>query len=85
VHCRGHAGKKPAILIHDDSTSAVDSATRTLSALPYGKPPSTTVIIIAQRISSVRYADKIVILEDGTSAAEGTHERFSASSGYNRR
>ena len=58
--------KQPKILILDDSTSAVDSATEArIRESFYHHLAQTTVFIIAQRISSVRDADKIVVLDDG--------------------
>ena len=73
--------RHPSILILDDSTSAVDSATEAEIRRSFSENlKDTTVIIIAQRISSVRYADKIVILEDDHIAAEGTHEDLLANS-----
>ena len=69
--------RHPSILILDDSTSAVDSATEALIRESFkNNLKGTTVIIIAQRISSVRYADKIVILEDDHIAGLGTHEEL---------
>lgn len=68
--------KKPKILIFDDSTSAVDTATDTSIREGLAKLKDTTKIIIAQRISSVMHADKIVILEDGHLNAVGTHEQL---------
>ena len=71
--------KQPAVLILDDSTSAVDSATEAAIRKSFRENlKGTTVIMIAQRISSVRYADKIVILEDDHIAGEGTHEELLA-------
>lgn len=71
--------KKPAVLILDDSTSAVDSATEAaIRESFYKNLKDTTVIIIAQRISSVRYADEIIILEDDHIAGRGTHEELLA-------
>ena len=66
--------KKPKILILDDSTSAVDTKTDAMiqSALA-GYIPETTKIIIAQRISSVQNADKIIVLDDGCISAVGKH------------
>lgn len=73
--------RKPAILILDDSTSAVDSATEAAIRESFAQNlKDTTVIIIAQRISSVRYADKILVLDDGTIVGEGTHEELMQSS-----
>ncbi len=66
--------RKPAVLILDDSTSAVDSATEGRIRESFRENlKGTTVIIIAQRISSVQYADKIVVLDEGTVAGVGTH------------
>ena len=67
--------KKPQILILDDSTSAVDTKTDALIRKAFrDEIPNTTKIIIAQRISSVQDADKIVVLDDGKVNAVGTHE-----------
>ena len=72
--------RKPAILILDDSTSAVDSATEAAIRESFQKNlKDTTVIIIAQRISSVQYADEILILDDDHIAGQGTHEELLAS------
>ncbi len=69
--------RKPAILILDDSTSAVDSATEAAIRESFAKNlKGTTVIIIAQRISSVRYADEILILDDDHIAGRGTHDEL---------
>lgn len=66
--------KKPAILILDDSTSAVDTATETkIRAAFTQRLKGTTILMIAQRISSVRDADKIVVLDDGRIVGVGTH------------
>ena len=73
--------RKPAVLILDDSTSAVDSATEAAIRESFAANlKDTTVIIIAQRISSVQYADEILILEDDHIAARGTHEELLATS-----
>lgn len=71
--------KKPKVLVLDDSTSAVDTATeaKIRSALAR-KLPQMTKLIIAQRISSVRHADQIIILDHGRVAAVGTHESLLA-------
>ncbi len=72
--------KKPAVLILDDSTSAVDSATEAaIRASFHENLKGTTVIMIAQRISSVEHADEIVILEDDHIAGRGTHKELLAS------
>ncbi|MEE0510319.1 MAG: ABC transporter ATP-binding protein [Peptococcaceae bacterium] len=71
--------KQPKILILDDSTSAVD--TRTDALIQRGLKeyiPSTTKIIIAQRVSSLAHADQIVVLDDGRVNATGTHEELLA-------
>ncbi len=66
--------KKPKILILDDSTSAVDTKTDALIRKAFREEiPDTTKIIIAQRVSSVQDADKIVVLDDGKINAVGTH------------
>lgn len=65
---------KPAILILDDSTSAVDTATEKKIRSAFSEDfKDTTTFIIAQRVSSVMDADKIIILEDGEISAVGTH------------
>ena len=66
--------KKPAVLILDDSTSAVDTATDAKIRAAFQKCiPGTTKIIIAQRVSSVQDADRIVVLDDGRINGVGTH------------
>ena len=72
--------RAPAILIMDDSTSAVDTATEARIRTSFkNNLAGTTVIIIAQRISSVEHADKIVVLDDDHVAGIGTHEELLAS------
>jgi len=69
--------RRPAVLILDDSTSAVDSATEGKIRESFRENlKDTTVIIIAQRISSVQYADKIVVLDEGAVADVGAHEEL---------
>lgn len=69
--------KKPKILILDDSTSAVDTKTDSLIRKAFKENiPNTTKIIIAQRISSVQDADKIIVLDNGTVNGTGTHEEL---------
>ncbi len=72
--------KKPKILILDDSTSAVDTATDAKIRRAFAEEiPDTTKLIIAQRISSVQGADRIIVLEDGKVHGFGTHEELMAS------
>jgi ATP-binding cassette subfamily B protein len=69
--------KKPKILILDDSTSAVDTATDARIRKAFKEAiPGTTKIIIAQRISSVQDADRIIVLEDGKLNGFDTHENL---------
>lgn len=71
--------KKPRVLILDDSTSAVDTATEArIRERLARKLPHMTKIVIAQRISSVRHADQIVVLDDGKIRGIGTHEELLA-------
>jgi ATP-binding cassette subfamily B protein len=71
--------KKPRILILDDSTSAVDSATEARIRASFRENiPDTTILIIAQRISSVQQADRIIVLDDGRIAGIGTHAELLA-------
>ena len=71
--------KHPKILIFDDSTSAVDTATEAKIRAALAKLPDVTKIVIAQRITSVMGTDQIVILEDGRVHAVGTHASLLAS------
>lgn len=69
--------KKPKILILDDSTSAVDTATDAKIRRAFATEiPGTTKLIIAQRISSVQEADRILVLDDGMVDGFDTHENF---------
>ncbi|MDE6760299.1 MAG: ABC transporter ATP-binding protein/permease [Lachnospiraceae bacterium] len=69
--------KKPKILILDDSTSAVDTATDAKIRRAFKEEiPGTTKLIIAQRISSVESADRIIVMEDGRIHGFGTHEEL---------
>ena len=71
--------KKPKIIILDDSTSAVDTATdASIRAAFREKLQDTTTIIIAQRISSVADADRIIVMDDGRINGIGTHEELIA-------
>ena len=69
--------KKPKVLILDDSTSAVDTATDAKIRKAFRENiPGTTKLIIAQRISSVMDADRIIVLNDGKLDGFGTHEEL---------
>ena len=69
--------KKPKILILDDSTSAVDTRTDASIRKAFAEEiPNTTKLIIAQRVASVEEADLILVMENGTVAAMGTHEQL---------
>ncbi len=71
--------KNPKVIIFDDSTSAVDTKTDALIQKGLAKTlPDTTKIIIAQRISSVKHADLILVLEDGRLDGIGTHDELLA-------
>ena len=69
--------KKPKILILDDSTSAVDTATDARIRCAFAEEiPDTTKLIIAQRISSIQNADRIIVMDNGTVNGFGTHEEL---------
>ena len=70
--------KRPKVLIFDDSTSAVDTATEGRIRAALAQIPNVTKIIIAQRVTSVMEADRIYILEDGRVHAAGTHAELLA-------
>ena len=69
--------KQPEILIMDDSSSALDYATDAkLRQAIHNMPNRPTVFIVSQRAASIMYADKIIVLDDGTVAGTGTHEEL---------
>lgn len=71
--------KKPKILILDDSTSAVDTATDAKIRKAFAEEiPDTTKFIIAQRVSSLMNADRIIVMDDGCVSGAGTHEELLA-------
>ena len=72
--------KQPKVLILDDSTSAVDTATDAKIRQAFAeKIPGVTKLIVAQRISSIQHADRILVLDDGRISGWGTHEELLAS------
>lgn len=76
MHCKSFA-ENPKILILDDSTSAVDTATDASIRKAFSENiPDTTKLIISQRVSSVSHADKIIVMDDGEISAVGTHEEL---------
>lgn len=77
MHCPGLCSSIPKVLILDDSTSAVDTATDSRIRAAFAREiPGTTKIIIAQRISSVQDADRILVLDDGRINGFDTHDNL---------
>ena len=72
---------KPAVLVFDDSTAAIDAATEQRIRLAMRSSPRRVTIIIAHRLSSLMHADQILFIEDGEIVERGTHEELLASGG----
>ena len=68
--------KRTPVLVLDDSTSALDMETEHEIQKTLKELPNTTKLIIAHRISAVRHADEIIVLENGSIAERGTHEEL---------
>ena len=72
--------KRPRLLILDDSLSALDNATEAAVVQSLRELEGTTVLLVSQRISSVRRADRILVLDEGRAQGLGTHEELLESS-----
>ena len=73
---------RPRILVLDEATSAVDSRTELLIARALeALTTRTTTIVVAHRLSTIREADSIAVIEDGVVAEQGTHDELLASQG----